>query len=163
MSDVNELRRTEQFKLAAGSRPRAATIHNGKTSKWQQLQTSARTLLPRTPLPPSPLKKKVPEEQSLSASHGGIWRSGGIVPFNLNPSTTWGWVVSLRPRPLYLRYPLNRRLGSPRSRCGRFGDNTNLLLPRGIEPRFLRLPARSLVTTRTTLFRPAKLPGTLWT
>ena len=153
MSGVNELRRTEQFKLVAGSRPLAATINNGKTSKWQQLQTSARTLLPRTSPPP---KKKVPEEQSLSASHGGIRRSGGTVPFILNPSTTWGWVVSLRPRPLYPRYPLNNR-------CGRFRDNTNLLLPRGNETRFLRRPARSLVTTRTTLFRPTKLPGTLWT
>jgi hypothetical protein len=35
--------------------------------------------------------------------------------------TRWTWVVSLRSRPLYPRYPLNRRLGGPQSQSGRCG------------------------------------------
>jgi hypothetical protein len=43
-----------------------------------------------------------------------------------------GWVVILTLRPLYprwenLRYPLDRRFGGPQCRCGRFGEEQNLL------------------------------------
>jgi hypothetical protein len=46
-------------------------------------------------------------------------------------------VVSFTPLPLYsqrnfLRYPLDRRLGGPQSRSGRFGDEKNLSM-QGIE------------------------------
>jgi hypothetical protein len=33
--------------------------------------------------------------------------------------TSWGWVASFTPRPLYPRYPFGRRLGGPQSRSGR--------------------------------------------
>ena len=45
----------------------------------------------------------------------------------------------------------NRRLGEPRGRSGRFGEEKNLLLPPGIEPRFLDFSAHSLVDILTTL------------
>jgi hypothetical protein len=36
--------------------------------------------------------------------------------------TSWRWVVSFTPLPLYPRYPLDRRLGGPQSRSGRCGE-----------------------------------------
>jgi len=36
------------------------------------------------------------------------------------------------------RYPLNRRLGGPQSRYGRFGEKTNFLHMLGFEPRFVQ-------------------------
>jgi hypothetical protein len=53
--------------------------------------------------------------------------SGCIDPYFLKLSTSWRWVVSFTPRPLYLRgrsprYPLDKRLGGPQSRSGRRGD-----------------------------------------
>jgi hypothetical protein len=44
----------------------------------------------------------------------------------------------------------NRRLDEPRGRSGRFGEEKSLLLPPGIEPRFLDFSARSLVNMPTT-------------
>jgi hypothetical protein len=45
----------------------------------------------------------------------------------LDLGTSWRWVVNFTPRPLYPRgksprYPLDRRLGGPQSRSGRFGE-----------------------------------------
>jgi hypothetical protein len=45
----------------------------------------------------------------------------------LDLGTSWRWVVSFTPRPLYLRgknppYPFDRRLGGPQSRSGRYGE-----------------------------------------
>jgi hypothetical protein len=50
--------------------------------------------------------------------------SGGITPRILDLGTRWRWVVSFTPRPLYPQgknpwYPLDRRLGGPRSQSGR--------------------------------------------
>jgi hypothetical protein len=41
--------------------------------------------------------------------------------------TSWKWVISFTPRPLYTqgrspRYPLDRRLGGPQSQSGQYGD-----------------------------------------
>jgi hypothetical protein len=36
------------------------------------------------------------------------------------------------------RYPLDKRLGGPQSRCGRFAEQTNLLPLLGLEPRFVQ-------------------------
>jgi hypothetical protein len=57
------------------------------------------------------------------------------------------WVVSFMPLPLYpqgksSRYPLDRRLGGPQSRCGRHGE-TKIFAPPGLKPRSLGRPARS--------------------
>jgi hypothetical protein len=52
--------------------------------------------------------------------HEGVWGSGYIDPYFLDLGTSWRWVVSFTPRPLYPRgksprYPLDRRLGGPES------------------------------------------------
>jgi hypothetical protein len=49
-----------------------------------------------------------------------------------------GWAVNTRPRPLYPRYPLYRRVGWPQGRSGRVTEN---LAPTGI--RFPDHPVRS--------------------
>jgi hypothetical protein len=48
--------------------------------------------------------------------HEGVWVCGCIDPHFLDLGTSWRWVVSFTPRPLYprgksLRYPLDWRLG----------------------------------------------------
>jgi hypothetical protein len=58
----------------------------------------------------------------------------------LDLGTSWRWMVSFTPRPLYPlencpRYPLDRRLGVPQSRSGRCGVETNSLPLPGIEIR----------------------------
>jgi hypothetical protein len=72
-------------------------------------------------------------------------------------------VVSFTPRTLYLRgnekrNALNRRLGGPRGRSGRFGENT--LASAG----FPYLPVRSLVAipTDTELHRLQNVTNTVW-
>jgi hypothetical protein len=46
------------------------------------------------------------------------------------PHTTWKWVVSFMPWPLYPRYPLYRRLGGPHSPSGWRGER-KILDPTG--------------------------------
>jgi hypothetical protein len=53
---------------------------------------------------------------------------GGLAPLFPNVDTTWIWVHSLAPRPIYiwrknLLFPLNRSLGEPQSRSERFGED----------------------------------------
>ena len=52
--------------------------------------------------------------------------SGVMVPFNLNLGTRWRWAVNFTLRLLYPRkeprYPMNRGLDGPRSRCGHFRE-----------------------------------------
>jgi hypothetical protein len=40
-----------------------------------------------------------------------MWGSGCIYPCILDLSTSWRWVVSFMPRPVYLRYPLDKEAG----------------------------------------------------
>jgi hypothetical protein len=56
--------------------------------------------------------------------------SGCIDPHFLDVGTSWRWVVNFTPRPLYTRYRLDRRLGGPQSRSGRFGE-VKILTPTG--------------------------------
>ena len=72
-------------------------------------------------------------------------------PFILNFSTRWRWVVNLT---LQLPYPrqrtrqsLTRRLSVPHSRSGCFGEEKNLLLLPGFEPRTVQLIAQWLFRT----------------
>jgi hypothetical protein len=66
--------------------------------------------------------------------------NGGVVPYILNLSTKWRWVVSFTPRPLFSTgnspwYPFDTRLSWPQSwsgRCGRREKIPSLPL-RGIE------------------------------
>jgi hypothetical protein len=55
------------------------------------------------------------------------WGSGYLEPHFLDLGTSWRWVVSFTPLPLYPQgnspqYPLDRRLGRPRSRSGQHGE-----------------------------------------
>jgi hypothetical protein len=55
------------------------------------------------------------------------WECGCIAPRILDLGTRWRWVVSFIPQPLYIRwvspwYPLDRRLGRPKSRSGHGGE-----------------------------------------
>jgi len=46
--------------------------------------------------------------------HGDVLGSVSIAPLFLSLGTSWRWVDSFTPRPLYPpRYPLDRRLGGP--------------------------------------------------
>jgi hypothetical protein len=61
--------------------------------------------------------------------------SGCVDPHFLDLGASWRWVINFTPRPLYPRgksprYPLNRRLGGPHSRSGRFGEE-RILDPTG--------------------------------
>jgi hypothetical protein len=53
-----------------------------------------------------------------------------------------------RPGSLHLgkkqMYPLNRRLGEPHGRSGRFGEKKNLVLVPGIKTRIIQIIAESL-------------------
>jgi hypothetical protein len=56
---------------------------------------------------------------------------GCIDPYFLDLGTSWRWVVSFTPRPLYPRgkssqYPLDMRMGGPQSRSGQREDEKNL-------------------------------------
>jgi hypothetical protein len=67
--------------------------------------------------------------------HEGVWGSGCIDPHFLDLGTSWRWVVSLTPQPLYPRgksprYPLDRRLGGPQSQSGKF-EEEKILDPTG--------------------------------
>jgi hypothetical protein len=58
--------------------------------------------------------------------HKGLWGNGCIDPRFLDLGTSRSWVVSLMPCPftpeeITPRYPLNRKLGGPQSRSGRYG------------------------------------------
>jgi hypothetical protein len=58
------------------------------------------------------------------------WRSRVIAPRILDLGTSWRWVVSFMPRPLFPHeknplYPLDRRLGKPQSRSRRAGEEKN--------------------------------------
>jgi hypothetical protein len=83
---------------------------------------------------------KVRVKLSLSSTNKapcqeGVWSSGCIDPHFLDLGTSWRWVVSFTPLPLYSqgkspRYPLDRRLSEPQSRSGRFGEE-KILDPTG--------------------------------
>jgi hypothetical protein len=47
--------------------------------------------------------------------HEGVWGNGCTDPRFLDLGTCWRWVVSFKLRPLYTRYPLNRRLSRPQN------------------------------------------------
>jgi hypothetical protein len=57
--------------------------------------------------------------------------SRGIVPLILKHGTIWRRMVNFTPRPLYRRYPLNRRLVWLTRRSGRFCRIEKFLAPTG--------------------------------
>jgi hypothetical protein len=52
----------------------------------------------------------------LNKCHEGVWGSGRIEPRFLDLGTGCSRIVSFTPRPLYPRYPLDRRLCGPQNR-----------------------------------------------
>jgi len=66
-----------------------------------------------------------------------IWVNRNLASCILNVGTRWRWVVSFTPWPIYIRgknprYPLLRRMGGPKNRPGRGGEEKSSPL-RGIE------------------------------
>jgi hypothetical protein len=85
------------------------------------------------------------------------WESGGIAPCILNLGTTWTWVVTFTPRPLYPRVesprcPYDKKLGGRQNRYGRCGEEKKSYHCPSRELNTGR-PARSLVTILTELPR----------
>jgi hypothetical protein len=65
-----------------------------------------------------------------------------VSPLILNLDTRHRWVVNCTPRPLCPQertpFTMNRRLAGPQSRCGRFGNELNLMPLPGFEPRIVQ-------------------------
>jgi hypothetical protein len=79
--------------------------------------------------------KVVPVLNELSTTPWRRMGCGCIEPHFLDLGTSWRWVISFTPRPLYPRrkspwYPLDRRLDGPQSRSGWHGQE-NILDPTG--------------------------------
>jgi hypothetical protein len=117
---------------------------------------------PSWPIPGRKMKKK--EESSVNwnqvvpvrdvKAYGGSW---GIGSLSLNIGIGCKWVIRLSLWPLYPRlnshlYLLDRKLGGPHSRSGRFGEDNILPLP-GIKPLLLSRLVLSLVIVLTELPR----------
>jgi hypothetical protein len=84
--------------------------------------------------------------------HEDIWGSGCIDPHFLDLGTSWRWVVSFTPWPLYPqgkrpRYPLDRRLGEPQNSLEDV-EKWKLLPPPGLELELLGCPACSQLLYR---------------
>jgi hypothetical protein len=89
--------------------------------------------------------------------HKGIWGSGCIDPRFLDLGTSWRWMVSFTPRPLYLRgksprYPLDSWLGGPKNRPRRRGENSWLYRECNSDPSVVQ-PVASLYTDCAIEFR----------
>jgi hypothetical protein len=63
--------------------------------------------------------KVVPVLNYLSTTPWGRMGEWMYNPHVLYLGIIWRWVVSFTPRPVYPRYPMDRRLGWPQSPCGR--------------------------------------------
>jgi hypothetical protein len=100
------------------------------------------------------------------------WRRVGAWTYSattLDLGARWRWVVSLRARPLYPQYPLDRRLGGPQFRFGRCGEEKNLAsvgirtpAVQGVARLYTHwvIPARSIVTQEFYLeMNTGNLPG----
>jgi hypothetical protein len=68
----------------------------------------------------------------LSLRHEDAWGSGCIDPRFLDLGSSWKWVISFTSRPLYARYPLDRRLGGPQNRPGQHRE-VKILAPIGAQ------------------------------
>jgi hypothetical protein len=95
---------------------------------------------------------------SLKVKGKFVSGSGCIDPHFLDFRTSWRWVVSFTPLPLYprgkrLRYPLNRRLGKPQSRSGRHG------VEKIIDPTGIRTPTSSVVQPMASRYTDWAIPS----
>jgi hypothetical protein len=84
-------------------------------------------------------KGKVVPVHTLKTYRG----SGSIYPLTVNRNTRQKWELSLIFRPIYhwvksRQYELDRRFGGHQSRCGRLGEEKNLLSLLGFEIRILQ-------------------------
>jgi hypothetical protein len=102
--------------------------------------------------------------------HDSVWGSGCIYPCFLGLATRLRWVVSFTPLPFYprgksSRHSLDRKVGGPQSRPGRY-DEEKFLTPLGLELRTLGHPSCRLPLYRRrypaccfTASRPALGPN----
>jgi hypothetical protein len=83
--------------------------------------------------------------------HEGVLGSRGIAPRILDCGSTWRWLVSFTPQPLYPQgkspcYPLDRELCRTQSRSGRGGQEKNSQPLSGLEPPIIQPVAQSYTT-----------------
>jgi hypothetical protein len=69
------------------------------------------------------------------------------------PGTSWRWVVSFTPLPLYPRYPFYRMLGGPQSQSGRYGE-VKMFVPTGT-----RTPASLVVQPVASRYTDWTMPA----
>jgi hypothetical protein len=98
-------------------------------------------------------------------AYEGMLGGGGIAPRILDLDTRWRSVVNFTPRPLYPQgkcpcYPLDRRLGGPRSRSGPGSEEKNSQPLPGLETPNIQ-PVAQRYTTE--LSRVVKSRRQIWT
>jgi hypothetical protein len=81
-------------------------------------------------------------EPTITASEQAKTVHGRINPRFLDLDTSWRWVVSFTPRPLYRRYPLDRRLSGPQNAVEK--RKSLALLRLELRPLFLPVGSQSL-------------------
>jgi hypothetical protein len=96
-------------------------------------------------------KVKLSQCCNWSPRHEGVLGVGGVAQHILDFGTTWWWVVSFTPRPLYPQvespwYPLDRRLVGPQSQAGRGGEEENSQPLPGLEPPIIQSVAQRYTT-----------------
>ena len=92
----------------------------------------------------------------VSMARRHTWRRGCIAPLIFILGTRYKRVVNFTPRSLcprkeFLRYPFNRKLGTPQDRSGRFGEEENILHLLAFEPRFVKLVTVTITRFPQTL------------
>ena len=128
-----------------------------------------------TPQPQfTPGKDPVPILQEAGRAPGPVWTGGKSRPhrdsipdrparsqslywLSYPANTRWRWVVKFTPGSLHPgkkpMYRLNRRLGGPRGRSGRFEEKKNLVLVPPIKPRIIQTIVWSLYRLEQTVSR----------
>jgi hypothetical protein len=93
--------------------------------------------------------------------------SRGVAPLILNLSITWRRVGNFTSRSHYPRteprYPLNRRLRGPQSRCGRFWRREIYPAPTGIRAPDRTAPSLVAIPTELRWLQSVKLPAPIFT
>jgi hypothetical protein len=115
------------------------TLHVNFITNWENTRLCSGLRQQCFNLDVQSIKGKFVPVLNEAPRHEDVLGSGGIAPHIFDLGTTWRWVVSFTPRPLYLQgkipwYPLDRRLGGTQSRSGHGDEEKNSQPPPGIEP-----------------------------